>query len=90
MCNTTNVTNSGMWNSFLILFSPSGVILTLKGHGQGHFLKFTLSVITLPNLTIETTVISVIQLINSANYDMLNSILILYHVIIQYINLYCL
>ena len=26
-----------MGNSFLILFLPFGVILTLKGHGQGHF-----------------------------------------------------
>jgi len=35
---TSNLTNVGVWNSFLILFCSLGDILILKGHGRrGHF-----------------------------------------------------
>ena len=35
--NTSFQTNYGVGNPFLILLGPFGVLLTLKGHGQGHF-----------------------------------------------------
>src|SRR6218665_323661 len=46
-CNTPNVTNSGMQNSVLILFSSLGVIFSLKGHGQGHLVTSTPTIIRL-------------------------------------------
>ena len=47
----------------MILFSPFGVIFTLKGRGQGHFVTSTISVITWPILAVETGLISLTQLI---------------------------
>ena len=36
MCDNSNYTEFGAWNSFLILFSPFGVIFTFKDNGQGY------------------------------------------------------
>jgi len=43
-CNTSNLTEIGVGNSFLILFLPSGVIVTSEGQGQDHFVLSTISV----------------------------------------------
>lgn len=39
------------------------VIFTLYGHGHGHFLTSTMSIIIWPNVTLETDVIFLIKLI---------------------------
>src|SRR6218665_2733351 len=63
-CNTSNVSNFGMWNSFLTLLSSLGVIFSLKGQGQGHFVTSTMSTMTWLTISLESGVISLIKLIN--------------------------
>ena len=64
--NTSKSTNVYVWNSIRILICPFGVIFTLKGHDQGHFVIVTSQtlVITWPFVAVETKqVIPLIQLI---------------------------
>ena len=62
-CNTSNTTDFGVLYSFMVLFCPFGVILTLQGHGHGHLVTPTPLVKTWEFLTEETGVLPLIQLI---------------------------